>query len=146
MNSKTAFSKIMLIIGLILLFVSFLLRNSIFYRVFPADFILSNGYNVLCGILFGLGSGITCISSSAVFTHSEDPRRMYSADKAERKREFDLKEKKLNARAAAGDVTNWAVLAFSYILLMLNMPIWTVIGALIIFGLNYAVWIIYVRK
>lgn len=146
MNSKTAFFKFMLIIGLILLFVSFLLRNSIFYNVFPAEFILSSWYNVLCGGLFGLGAGIFCISSSAVFTYSEDPRKMYSADKEERKREFDLKEKKTKAKAAAGEVTNWAVLAFSYVLLMLNMPLWTVAGALIIFGLNYVVWAIYVRR
>jgi len=38
------------------------------------------------------------------------------------------------------------VLAFSYVLLMLNMPLWTVFGALIIFGLNYLMWLVYVRR
>ena len=146
MNGKTTFFKFMLIIGLILLFLAFILRNPVFYNVFSAEFILSNEYNVLCGGLFGVGAGITCMSSSAIFTYSEDPRKIYSADKTERKREFDLKERKLKAKAAAGDVTNWAVLAFAYILLMLNMPLWTVAGALIIFGLNYLVWGIYVNK
>ena len=146
MNGKTTFFKIMLIVGLILLFVSFILRNSIFYRVFPAEFILSTGYDVMCGVIFGIGAGITCMSSSAVFTYSEDPRKIYSPDKEVRKKEFDLKEKKMKAKAAAGDVTNWAVLALSYILLMANMPLWTVIAALIIFGLNFVVWGIYVKK
>ena len=146
MNGNTAFLRLMLVIGLVLLFLAFLLRNPIFYNVFPAEFIISSGYNVLCGVIFGVGAGIMCMSSSALFTNSEDPRKMYSADKEVRKREFDLKEKKMRAKAAAGDVTSWAVLAFSYVLLMLNMPLWTVFGALIIFGLNYLMWLVYVRR
>lgn len=146
MNGKTTFFKITLIIGLGLLFLSFLLRNPIFTKLFSSEFVLSNKYNIICGSLFGFGGGMTGLSSSNLFMLSENPQKIYSPDKTERKKEFDLKEKKLKAKAFAGDISNWSILAFSYILLMMNMPLWTSISALIIFVLHFIYLGVYMKK
>ena len=145
-NNKSTFFKGTLLTGLALLFVSFILRNPAIYKIFPEDFVFSGAFNALCGGLFGLGGGLTSLSTSNLFMHSENPKKIYSSDKEERKKELDLKEKRIRAKAAASDVLGWAALIFAYVLLMLNMPLWTVLGALIIFGLNFAVWGIYMKR
>ena len=146
MNNKTTFFKGMLIVGLALLFAAFFLRNPAVYHIFPADFAFSGVFNALCGGLFGLGGGLICLSVSKIFINSEDPKKIYSPDKEVRKKELDLREKRIRAKAAAGDGLGWAVLVFSYVLFMMNMPLWTVLSALSIFFLNFILWGVFMRR
>ncbi len=120
MKKKAAYYVVMLIFGICCIVASFFFNNE---EVKP-----------IAGILIGLGSGFIGLSiSNLVMKHIErkDPQLAIHA-------QIDYYDERNTiirnrAKAKAGDITQWLIMAIVYITIFISAPLWATLAVVVVF-------------
>lgn len=133
---KSKYYAIMLVFGLCLMLLSF--------------FIKSEMYKNISGLALGLGAGLFGAGSAQLIMkryESKNPDKM-KQNNIEYQDERNTSIRNL-AKAKAGQILQWLVMALAYLLILINAPLWTVfvtIGVFLLYNLLVGYFMIQLQK
>lgn len=133
MLKKTSFYVITLIIGLILIGISF---------IFNGDDV-----KTIAGLCIGIGAGLFGMSVANIFMiryEKKNPEVM-------KHNEIEFKDERntiirYRAKAMAGDIVQWFIMGIAFVLILINAPLWTIIFSVAVFLLYNVLGMYFISK
>lgn len=129
MLKKTSYYVICLIVGLCLVAISFILKDSDFSKI--------------AGIFIGLGAGLIGMSIANLYMKRIEKKN----PDATKQNEIDFKDERntmirYKAKAKAGDIIQWFIMGITYVMILIDAPLWLILCTTAVF-LLYAILAIY---
>jgi len=135
MLKKTRFYIATLVIGILLLASSFVVHA------------MTEGFKSLEGVLLGVGAGLIGMSiANLVMKYYERKRPNF---KKQNEIEFNDERNaqiRYRAQAKAGSILVWLLIAFIYLLILLDVPLWVTLVGVGVFSSYYILMMIFMNK
>ena len=128
MLKKTSFFIAVLILGAVLIALSFLFT--------------SDAQKALSGVLIGVGAGLTGMSAASLVAKRWEKKNPAAAQQ----NEIDQSDERSvmirhRARAAAGMITQWLIIAFAFVLILADAPLWQTLVVVCVYAAYHVLYL-----
>lgn len=130
MSKKKSINTILLILGVVLIGASFIIPEK-----------------KLSGLAIGIGAGLFGASLSGLFVNRLEKKNPEFA----KQNEIELKDERntmirYRAKAMAGDITQWIIIAIAFITIIIEAPLWVTLSIVGLFLLHTALGFYFMSK
>lgn len=133
MKKKALFGILQLITGIFLILLSFLLNAEI-----PKP---------ICGVLIGIGCGLSGLGIIRLITNHFERKNpaIRRAKEIENNDERNIIIRN-RAKAKAGDITQWLIIAIAYVTILISAPIWVTLFVVFVYIFYNVTGILLINK